>query len=276
MSKKILTVLSNFGYWGVELTGPMVKLEEAGYELEFVTPKGERPIALPPSYDTTYFDPPLGVTVTTEFDANQVKSIMDDPKLDNPINLLEWVPERPYYSTDNFLREWEAYNQKVKEIQDANNEKYAGILIVGGSGPIIDVVNNQRVHDLILGFHKANKPIAAICYGVATLAFARDFNERVAIIKGKHVTGHCIEYDYHDGTGFVGTDLNMGPAPYTLEYVLADAVGDKGQYHGNFGKETSVIVDYPFITARSLQGAHEFGEQFVNMLDNGLTKYGWI
>lgn len=276
MAKKILTVLSNFGYWGVELTGPMVKLEEAGYTLDFVTPKGDRPIALPPSYDTTYYDPPLGVNVTTEFDANQVKSIMDDPKLDNPKNLLEWVPERPYYSTDNFLRAWESYNQKVKEIQDANNEEYDGILIVGGSGPIIDVVNNQRVHDLILGFHKANKPIAAICYGVATLAFARDFNERVAIIKGKHVTGHCIEYDYHDGTGFVGTDLNMGPAPYTLEYVLADAVGDSGQYHGNFGKETSVIVDYPFITARSLQGAHEFGEQFVNMLDNGLTKYGWV
>jgi len=67
------------------------------------------------------------------------------------------------------------------------------------------------------------------------------------------VTGHCIEYDYHDGTGFVGTDFNMGPPPYVLEYILRDAVGPQGQYHGNFGKETSVIVDYPFITARSLQ-----------------------
>lgn len=275
MSKKILAILSNFGYWGVELTGPMVKLEEAGYELDFVTPNGDRPIALPPSYDTEYMDPPLGVKVTTEFDANQVKSIMDDPKLDNPINLKEWVPERPYYSADNFLRKFEAFFKEIKEIQDANNEKYAGILIVGGSGPIIDVVNNQRVHDLILGFQKANKPIAAICYGVATLAFARDFIDRKSIIRGKHVTGHCIEYDYHDGTGFVGTDLNMGPAPYTLEYVLTDAVGETGQFHGNFGKETSVIVDYPFITARSLQGAHEFGEQFVNVLDNSLERYGW-
>ncbi len=275
MAKKILAILSNFGYWGVELTGPMVKLEEAGYTLEFATPKGDRPIALPPSYDTEYMDPPLGVKVTTEFDANQVKSIMDDPKLDSPINLSEWIPERPYYSANNFLREWEAYFKRVKEIQDEVVEKYDAILIVGGSGPIIDVVNNQRVHDLILGFHRYNKPIAAICYGVATLAFARDFNEKIAIIKGKHVTGHCIEYDYHDGTGFVGTDLNMGPAPYTLEYILRDAVGESGQYHGNFGKETSVIVDYPFITGRSLQGAHEFGDQLVNMLDNGLTKYGW-
>ncbi len=31
-------------------------------------------------------------------------------------------------------------------------EKYDAVLIVGGSGPIVDLVNNQRVHDLILAF----------------------------------------------------------------------------------------------------------------------------
>jgi putative intracellular protease/amidase len=274
MSKKILTILSNYGYWGVELTGPMVKLEEAGYELVFVTPKGGRPVALPPSYDTSYTDPPLGKCVTTPFDAEQVKSIKDSPKLDNPINMSEWMPERPYYSSENFLRKLEVYYSILKMRQQEFHE-YAGLLLVGGSGPLLDMVNNQRVHDIILGFKQLDKPIAAICYGVACLVFARDFNERKAIIEGKHVTGHCIEYDYHDGTGFVGTDLNMGPPPYVLEYLLRDAVGADGAYHGNFGKETSVIVDYPFITARSLQCSHEFGEQLVNMLDNGLKRYGW-
>ena len=48
-----------------------------------------------------------------------------------------------------------------------------------------------------------------------------------------------------------------------------------GAYHGNFGRRTSVIVDWPFITARSLQCAFEFGEQLVNMLDHGLRRYGW-
>jgi len=275
MAKKILAILSNYGYWGVELTGPMVKLEEAGYELVFATPKGDRPIALPPSYDTSYWDPPLGTHVTTEFDAKQVMEIKDSPKLDKPINISEWMPERPYFSSESFLREWERYFKTVKERQAEMNEDYAGLLLVGGSGPIIDMVNNQRVHDIILGFYKYDNPIGAICYGVACLVFARDFNERIPIIKGKHVTGHCIEYDYHDGTGFVGTDLNMGPPPYVLEYILSDAVGHDGMFHGNFGKETSVIVDYPFITARSLQCAHEFGEQFVNVLEKGLKRYGW-
>lgn len=266
--------MSNFGYWGVELTGPMVKLEEAGYQLVVTTPKGDRPVALPPSYDTSYLDPPLGTCVTTVEDAEQVNSIKDSPKLDNPINLSKWFPERPYFSAPDFMREWENYFKAVKACYQ-ELEEYDGILLVGGSGPILDMVNNQRVHDLILGFRQQNKPIAAICYGVACLVFARDFNERVPIIRGKHVTGHCIEYDYHDGTGFVGTDLNIGPPPYCLEYLLSDAVGPDGGYHGNFGKETSVIVDYPFITARSLQCAHEFGEKFVETLDNGLKRYGW-
>jgi putative intracellular protease/amidase len=274
-TKKILAVMSNRGYWGVELTGPMIKLEQAGYTLDFVTPTGERPEALPPSYDTEYFDPPLGVCVTTPEDAEQVKSIKDSPKLDNPINLSEWMPERPYFSADKFLRAWEDYFRKVKQRQEEMTATYDGVLLVGGSGPIVDMVNNQRVHDIVLGFHRADKPIAAICYGVATLVFARDFNERTCILRGKHVTGHCIEYDYHDGTGFMGTDFNMGPPPYVLEYILRDAVGPDGMYHGNFGKQASVIVDYPFITARSLQCAHEFGEQFVNMLDKGLKRYGW-
>ncbi|MBI5787743.1 MAG: DJ-1/PfpI family protein [Candidatus Schekmanbacteria bacterium] len=275
MRKKILAILSNYGYWGVELTGPMVKLENAGYGLEFATPRGQRPIALPPSYDPTYYDPPLGTTVTTEFDARQVMGFKDSPKLDNPLDISAWMPERPYFSVENFLRKWEEYFQTVSQRHQEIQGKYAGLLLIGGSGPIIDMVNNQRVHDIILGFYRRNKPVAAICYGVAALVFARDFNERVPIIRGKHVTGHCIEYDYHDGTGFVGTDFNLGPPPYTLEYLLRDAVGPKGRFHGNFGKPTSVIVDYPFITARSLQCSHEFGEQFVNVLENGLQRYGW-
>lgn len=115
----------------------------------------------------------------------------------------------------------------------------------------MDLANNERVHALILAFHKAGKVVAAECYGVACLAFARDWSDRGSIIRGKHVTGHCKEYDYKDGTGFLGTDFNMGPPPYPLEYILRDATGPRGAYHGNFGKPVSVIVDFPFVTGRS-------------------------
>jgi putative intracellular protease/amidase len=274
-TKKVLAILSEYGYWGIELVGPLNKLEAAGYTVEFMTPNGKPAEALPPSYDPTYVDPPLGVPVTTVQHEKDVKEFMSKNRTDHPMSLKSFIPERPYYSTTNFLRKLEEYYIKVKESVEKLTSTYDALLLVGGSGPIVDMVNNQSVHELILGFHRKNMPIAGICYGVAPLAFARDFNERKSIIRGKHVTGHCIEYDYHDGTGFLHTDFNMGPPPYVLEYVLADAVGPEGQYHGNFGKETSVILDYPFLTARSLQCAYEFGDVFVQMLNKGLKRYGW-
>lgn len=274
-TKKIIAVMSEFGFWGIELVGPLLKLEAAGYKVDLITPKGRPSPVLPPSIDPTYVDPPLGMCVTTASDAELVKKFVATGRQNSPMNLSQAFPERPYYSSVNFLRSYEAYCADRKKAQEKFTSEYDGVLLVGGSGPIVDMVNNQRVHDLVLGFHAKNMPIAAICYGVAVLPFARDITIRKSIIRGKHVTGHCIEYDYHDGTGFVGTDLNMGPPPYTLEYLLRDAVGDEGQYHGNFGTFTSVIVDHPFITGRSLQCSHEFGDQFVNMLDHGLTRYGW-
>jgi putative intracellular protease/amidase len=87
MSKKILTVLSGFGYWGEELIGPLETLEKAGYTLDFYTPKGTRPQALPPSMDPAYVDPPLGKPVTDAVMAKKVKEIDDGARLAKPGNL---------------------------------------------------------------------------------------------------------------------------------------------------------------------------------------------
>lgn len=274
MAGKVLYVVSEYGYWGVELLGPLAATDQAGYEALFTTPTGRRPHALPPSYDADYFDPPLGCRVTDAATADKVKALDAAQRLNDPINLSAWAPARPYFSAPDFLRELEAYYARRTQLWHELRD-YAALVLVGGSGPLIDIANNQRVHDLILGFHAQDKPIAAICYGVAPLAFARELDDRTSLIRGKHVTGHCIEYDYKDGTGFLNTDLNMGPPPYPLEYILRDAVAPTGAYHGNFGRRTSVIVDWPFITARSLQCAFEFGEQLLNMLDHGLRRYGW-
>ena len=60
--------------------------------------------------------------------------------------------------------------------------------------------------------------------------------------------------------------FNMGPPPYPLEYILQDATGPDGGYHGNVGEETSVIVDYPFITGRSTPDSYLTGQKLVEVL----------
>jgi putative intracellular protease/amidase len=275
VTKKILVVLSEFGYWGEELVGPVYHFDQRGYDLTFLTPNGRRPHALPPSLEPDFIDPPLGRSVVSQEVAKMARDLDASERLANPRSLADWVPERPYTSDENYLRRLEAYNREVGDRLEEQIADYDALLIVGGSGPIVDLANNGRLHDVILAFLRSGKLIGAECYGVACLAFARDWSDRKSIIWGKHVTGHCKEYDYKDGTGFIGVDFNMGPPPYPLEYILRDATGPDGRYHGNFGREISVIVDYPFVTGRSTPDSFRTGEKMVDVLEHGLRRYGW-
>jgi putative intracellular protease/amidase len=272
--KKILVVLSEWGYWGEELVGPLEVLDAHGYETAFMTSKGQRPHALPPSMEEGYFDPPLKKVVTDEYYARKTRELDASNRLDNPINLSAWFPERPYFNDPNFGRELEAYYNGRDECWK-QLEQYDALLMVGGSGPMIDMVNNQRLHDVILGFYHFDKLIAAECYAVTCLAFARDWTDRRSIIRGKHVTGHALEYDYKDGTGVLGVDANFGPPFYPLELILRDSVGPDGQYHGGVGRTRSTVLDYPFLTGRSTQDSHLVGEKIVEVLENGLRRWGW-
>ncbi|MEU8324459.1 type 1 glutamine amidotransferase domain-containing protein [Nonomuraea sp. NPDC048881] len=275
MTKRVLVILSEFGYWGEELVGPLSAFDERGYDVVFATPTGKQPHALPPSMDPDYVDPPLGRSVTTPEVAKLTRDLDESGRLANPLNLSAWAPERPYTSSPDYLRRLESYHRAVAKLE-AELVPYDAVLIVGGSGPIVDLANNERVHEIVLAFVRAGKPVAAECYGVACLAFARDWEDRKSIIWGKHVTGHCKEYDYKDGTGFLGVpDFNMGPPPYPLEYILRDATGPQGRYIGNFGRETSVIVDFPFVTGRSTPDSFLTGQKIVEVLEGGLRRFGW-
>ena len=278
MTRKILVVLSEYGYWGEELLGPLTAFDRQGYRVDFVTPTGKRAHALPPSLDPGYVDPPLGRGVTTPEVAVAARELDESDRLDSPLDLGDLIPDRPYASVPQPLRAMEAYYRELAAATDelvSGTDGYDALTIVGGSGPIVDLANNGRLHELILAFVRADKPVLAECYGVACLAFARDWEDRASIIAGKHVTGHCKEYDYKDGTGFLQTDFNMGPPPYPLEYILRDATAPGGRYIGNVGKERSVVVDYPFVTGRSTPDSFLSGEKLVEVLESGLRRFGW-
>ncbi len=286
--KNILFVLSEWGYWGEELIGPLEACDAAGYKITFVTPTGKKPTPLAVSMTPGYMDPPLGRSVTSEEYAEKTRQVNESNRLDNPQSLEAWFPLRAYPSSPTYLRDMETYYDKVDWIVANELVNYDALVIVGGSGALVDLANNSRLHELIMGFYKLNKPIAAECYGVSCLAFARDIREKKSLIWGKHVTGHPIDYDYLDGTGFEGKHsldgsnkgfgdgfINFGPPFYPLEYILRDAVGPDGSYSGRVGHKTSVVVDYPFITSRSTASSTECGQKLVEVLEQGLTRYGW-
>lgn len=284
--RRILMLVSEWGYWGEGLVAPVDEFDRAGYETVFCTPTGRRPNAIGVSMDAGYIDPPLGCAVTSPEMAARVAA-WDDPRtapgrrLEGPTSLAARFPVRPYRSAPQYLRQLEQYHRGRARAWAALAD-FDALLIAGGSGAIVDLVNNQRVHDLILGFYGAGKPIAAECFGVGCLAFARSFEDRRSILSGKRVTGHCLEYDGQDGIGFMqgrGDPLpfNMGPPPYPLEYILRDATGPDGAFIGNLGHPEGVIVDYPFVTGRSTQDAALTGRKLIEVLDGEppLRRWGW-
>jgi len=278
MAKKVLIGVSESGFWVEELLKPIDRLKEAGIEYDFLVPTGKKvPFPDGASLDAEYIDPPLGRPVTAPDLAKRAKSTDWAKMFANRIALTDWMPLRPYLSPEGgYLQALEEYYAKRAQAWE-HIDNYDALLLVGGGGAVVDLVNNNRLHDLILGFYYRNQPIAAECYTVTCLAFARELDSRKSIMKGKHVTGHTMEYDYTGGWAIFanGDYFNFEAPPFPLEYIMRDTVGPEGEFHGNVGRATSVIVDYPFITSRSVESSDEIGKVLVKVLNEGVKRYGW-
>lgn len=278
MSRKVLIAVSEHGFWAEELLKPLDRLREAGFEFDFVVATG-RALPFPDgaSLDPEYIDPPLGRSVTSVEMAARAQTSDWAALFEKRIALRDWMPVRPYLSTGDAYRIAleQYYADRARAWQRI--DQYEGLLLVGGGGAVVDLVNNIRLHDVILGFYYQSKPIAAECYTVTCLAFARELEKRKCILEGKHVTGHTIEHDYTSDWAIWanGGYFSFETPPFPLEYILRDAVGPNGEFHGNVESDTSVIVDYPFITSRSVQCSDECGQAFVRVLTEGLRRSGW-
>ena len=142
--KRVLFVISEYGYWGEELVGPLMALDAAGYRSDFATPKGTKPLALPPSMDPSYVDPPLGKTVTTPEMAKKTKDLEASDRLNKPINLSNWLPMRPYLSSPTYLNDLFAYNDALDKAATVV-AGYDALVIVGGAGIVAAATTGNGV-----------------------------------------------------------------------------------------------------------------------------------
>jgi putative intracellular protease/amidase len=79
------------------------------------------------------------------------------------------------------------------------------------------------------------------------------------------------------GAELIGPHETFAHAGYDVDLTTPKGkrpVAD-GHYVGTVGKETSVIVDYPFVTGRSTPDSCLTGQKMVEARDNGLQRYGW-
>jgi putative intracellular protease/amidase len=170
------------GFWWSELTHPYHVFVEHGYEVAVFSPNGGR----------------------CEADA------MSDPN------------DASGYSKTDLVSQGFIHTPELKALVDNTTpvaalevSAFDAIVVAGGQAPMFTFEAATELHRTFAAFHEAGKVAAALCHGVAVLAYARDSRGEY-IAKGKTVTGFAnVEEDFADnavwGYGLLPRDQHVMP-----------------------------------------------------------------
>ena len=254
---KVLAVIPEHGYWSSELTLPDRAFRAAGYEVDYVTPKGNRPFVYGVSTDVTFKDQAWNAAQVSEGEA-ELGGLYNDPsssdgqRLNNPRNLDTWLPPVPRPHDTEAARE--PYREKLASgLREAS--EYAAVFVVGGAGAYMDLGGNTSLRPLIQLMIDLDRPVAAICYGVSVLIQATDPATHMPLVWGRLVTGHSEQDDYTDFTANVVAEgqysPNYGSAVITLEQMIKQYTGPDGGFLSKDGTPYMAVADGPYISART-------------------------
>jgi putative intracellular protease/amidase len=247
---KILIVASNYGFWGEELQAPWDILKQAGHDLVLATPQGKKPLPLKISVDPDFVDPIQKYHVNPADVCARTKELVLSKEWNFPIPLTK-----------------------------ATMNDYETLVLAGGLGADLDLINNPAVHRLILESVYANKLTCSMCFAVGALAFTRDpQNSYKSVIYGKKITVHPRDWDFTDWAGYElwnatennkGTDFLSPGFTVPQQDIVEDAVGPCGNVLADpttSREKPSVVYDWPFITACSVESAIAYGNTIAQII----------
>jgi len=170
------------GFWWSELTHPYHVFSEAGYAVEVFSPNGGR----------------------CEADG------MSDPSDASGYSKTDLISQGFIHTPE--LRALVENTRPVTEIEVA---AFDAIVVAGGQAPMFNFEQATELHARFAAFHEAGKVAAALCHGVAILAFARG-RDGEYLAKGRTVTGFAnVEEDFADNAvwsyGLLPRDRHLMP-----------------------------------------------------------------
>jgi putative intracellular protease/amidase len=250
---KVLFVASNYGFWGEELQAPWDALQKAGHQVTLATPQGKIPLPLVISVDPDFVDPIQNYHVNPADVCVRIKELVSSGELDHPVPLKE-----------------------------ASMSDYDAVVMAGGLGSDLDMLNNTALKRLILEAIAADKLVGSMCFAVGALVNTRNPETHRSVIYGKKITAHPRSWDFFDDVSYdlwhpsgtlpadnQGTNIITPGFVVPLQDLCEDAVGPDGHVASDptTSRETpSVVVDWPFITACSVESSIAYGEALVETL----------
>lgn len=170
------------GFWWSELTHPYLAFTDAGYEVEIFSPAGG----------------------ACQGDA------MSDPNDASGYSRTDLISQG-FINTP----ELKAMVDNTRKVAEIDLDRFDAIVVAGGQAPMFSFEQATDLHARFVAFHQAGKIAAALCHGVAILAYAKDADGQ-HIARGKTVTGFAnCEEDFADNAvwsyGLLARDKHLMP-----------------------------------------------------------------
>lgn len=143
------------GFWWAELTHPYLEFTEKGYKVDIFSPEG-------------------GDLTADGF---------SDPE-----------DESGYSSHDIISLGFKKSKQhsellkNTKSIKAITPSNYDAIFLTGGQSPMFTFINNNELHNLVLNFYEAGKPLGIVCHATCVLLKVKNSDGKL-LADGKTWTG---------------------------------------------------------------------------------------
>jgi putative intracellular protease/amidase len=179
------------GFWWSELTHPFHVFTEVGYEVEVFSPYGGRCLA----------------------------DGMSDPNDASGYSKTDLISQG-FIHTPELM----ALVEDTKRVADLDVAAFDAIVVAGGQAPMFNFEPATELHRKFVAFHEAGKVAAALCHGVAILAYAKG-SDGEYLAKGRTVTGFAnVEEDFADNAvwGFGMLPRGKHVMPWRIEDRLKE------------------------------------------------------
>lgn len=234
------------GYYLNELAVPAQAIADHGYESVLVTPNGALPAVEQFSVNADYFG---GSESALQL---ALKFVATNPGLRAP--------------------------RSIRSAIEGGLGRYAGVFLPGGHPPMMDLMQDPDLGEVLRHFHAESKPTALLCHGpialTAAMPKAKEF--RQALVKGDpdaaETAAHGWQYNGYQMTVFSNeeekwAEENILKGEQVLFYP-ADALTAAGgavQSQGVF--ESNVVQDRELITGQNPFSDRAFADLFVESLE---------
>ena len=222
------------GFWWSELSHPYYLFTEAGYEVAIFSPAGG----------------------ACQADA------MSDPSDASGYSSSDLI-SRGFIATP----ELNALVAHTRPIETLELSDFDALLVAGGQAPMFNFEYAQVLQQKFVAFYEAGKIVAALCHGVAVLAFAKGSDGHY-LAKGKTVTGFAnVEEDFADDA--VRQMGVLTPTQHLMPWRIEDRLKQLGANYIQAGCWRSFAVrDQNLIT-----GQQNFsGEQTARLVIEALGR----